>query len=303
MRQSYRPIQPSSARQHYNLQRLELLRADFIHPSVLPPRGFTTGFILGAGVAHTRIPRLSTDGLPESEEQIRVFLHPLFYWGHHLTACSIGSTSRKLLSSLELPKGLPKFLWNPPLVLLCRLPGFLPENALSFQLPELNAAWSANPSDIFSLPRHLDLGFLTWMLKTLLTVNWEAIRTDSEIHLELMSLFIHLHQGIQLHSRWKSVESSTPLFTRVSKTHSWRSDDTKSIIDFLPRVSRPLLGTQRLESIFMERATEAPSPDHCFNSFVYTLFFLHHLAFLSSSPPPTHKCGKIFILGLGRVRY
>ena len=42
----------------------------------------------------------------------------------------------------------------------------------------------------------------------------------------------------QLTTRWWSVDSSAPLFTRVSKTHGQRSDDTitKSIIDLWPRV-------------------------------------------------------------------
>ncbi|XP_059902154.1 uncharacterized protein LOC132453327 [Gadus macrocephalus] len=46
------------------------------------------------------------------------------------------------------------------------------------------------------------------------------------------------HSLIQLTTRWWSVDSSAPLFTRVSKTCGLRSDDTitKSIIDLRPRV-------------------------------------------------------------------
>ena len=68
---------------------------------------------------------------------------------------------------------------------------------------------------------------------------------DSLMHKSGLLVFLHIptfikeSHLIQLTTRWWSVDSSAPLFTRVSRTCGRRSADTtiKSIIDLRPRVS------------------------------------------------------------------
>jgi len=80
-----------------------------------------------------------------------------------------------------------------------------------------------------------------WELKLLLTGDSDKRSQQTiTIHLGLPGLIgILPHQRSQLTTRWWSVDSSAPLFTRMSRTYRRKSNatSTKSIIELQPRVS------------------------------------------------------------------
>ncbi|KAI3376688.1 hypothetical protein L3Q82_017119 [Scortum barcoo] len=123
-------------RQPHNIQRLEVLRADLIHPRRLATEelaNYLSDFGSGDGRVHLRVPSLrfltgrQVGGI---EEILEVFLPPsdnVPSRGQQLPTRTVNSVGRVLLPPSEAPDGLPESLRGRPIVLLHGLTELLPD--------------------------------------------------------------------------------------------------------------------------------------------------------------------------------
>ncbi|KAI3366681.1 hypothetical protein L3Q82_009355, partial [Scortum barcoo] len=129
-------------RQPHNIQRLEVLRADLIHPRRLATEelaNYLSDFGSGDGRVHLRVPSLrfltgrQVGGI---EEILEVFLPPsdnVPSRGQQLPTRTVNSVGRVLLPPSEAPDGLPESLRGRPIVLLHGLTELLPDPSFCLQ--------------------------------------------------------------------------------------------------------------------------------------------------------------------------